>query len=1124
MTEFSRVDDVDAFCLRLYSGDKGATLRVTSDGWRRIVDEMGLKLLTEVLQQSTSAYSIMFVSRAVSECLETLFSSADELTRFTLSVYELLCARDGELNAAARLALRQLVCVAVQRGYQYSRTLAQMPSTVCASCSSSMQTGEPGDRLRVGCEVLADLVTTVTERRMAHFASDVGVAKAFRDDHLLGVFRLAVRVVKDVQPSHRPVMAAGARLAQHVLDFDFACDTIQLEAEENPVTRTYPDCWADDLLDLQLMERLWGLYRIADLEPDVAHTLLEVLTSLVSLRKSFFTDVSLRPRWYAVVLLQTHLVMERLQHLEDEETLAAFARLLNRIKPNCDLSELMQLAEFSPWLRSLCGYTRQCLANWKYASSSLLSLLSVWGRLVEAKSYATQDTVEMLHCGLQVIDSYLACLHSRVQTFTAELAKVMSGGGGGGGAAASPTHGGGGTAVEYMLDDDEEGVRLEMEFLLKVVMGCSEQGWRLLEAYSERVSQSVLTHVRHNATAVSADHIVLMEEAAWSLHLLSAALHSDAAVDSSAVRVLAMLLHSLVQMQRFSSNAAFLDRLPSCVRGHVATATTRALAAILSKTVSVHVVSNRKTSAFVEQLSTQLRQCGEMEAAGTFGGYFLNVAVHALWTVLSAANVSGEVRTAALQLLDEWTSTSSVLRVLKETRSYAYLVNLHDESIPAPMRQPAALKARYLFTRCVAQVRFLDASALTDSVVNALMEPVLARISHAVYGAAAAAATGSGIGCATDVALALGDMRGILSCTERRPYRVVMDMVEPFLYPLADAVLQESNCGGETVAQLLRLVNELALNKNQRIVFGMQSAMPVHIFRYVSHVVVRAARLVHIALGGSGSGSGSNGGGSDPGVAGAAPPAGEWGWKVMRLSLSAAHHILHGGWCNLAVLQLYEDAALSSLLTSVWSLLCRVPMQECLIRPKVCTAVIKVVNVLAARFFHGVWATQPSSEVFAVVGVVESLAFPARFHTVSASQQNDALQTIDRLVNCCWVRTAYPMEEAQQARKMKLTLLRADALVFHRLVTCALERSVAADNHGMRKLLLPLFYVEGDAVGEVAQYFCSRAKTPAASHALQAQFAEVQRHVTGRGDITSKTVDELQNALHTLVDTLKEAL
>ncbi|CAJ1006304.1 hypothetical protein Q4I28_001619 [Leishmania naiffi] len=1060
-----------------------------------------------VLQQSTSAYSIMFVSRAASECLETLFGDAEELTQFTLNVYELLCVRDAGLNAAAKLALRRLVCVAVQRGYQYSHTLSQMPSSVCASCSSSMETDDQGDRLRVGCEVLADLVITLSERRMTTFASDVSIAKSFRDDHLLTVFRLAVRVVKEVQPSCRTVVAAGLRLAHHVLEFDFACDTIQTEAEENPMARTYPDDWAADLLDLQLMNRLWCLYRIPDLEPDVAHTLLEVLTSLVSLRKSFFTDVELRPKWYAIVLLQTHLVMESFLHLEDEETLSCFARLLNRVKPNCDLSELMQLVEFSSWLQSLCNFTRQCLTNWKHASASLLSLLSVWGRLIEAKSYAKQDTVEMLHCGLQVVSAYLECVHSRVQSFTMALAKLVSNN-----SAAVRLANSNSMSVEYILDDDEEGVRLEVEFLLKVVVGCGDEGWKIIEANSERVSQSVLVHVRLNTSAVSANHIVLMEEVAWSLHLLSAALHSDGAIDRGAVRVLAMLLHSLVLLQRFSTHVGFLDSAPSPVRGHVAAATTRVLAAILSKTVSVYVVSNRKTSAFVEQLSSQLRQCGEMDTSSTFGAYFLNVAVHALWTILSATNVSDEVRVDALQLLDEWTSTSSVLRLLKETRSYTYLMNLHNESIPAPLQHPVALKARYLFIRCVAQVRFLDATTLTDSVLSTLMEPVLARISQSVY---AAATEGPSAESTDRLTLALCDMRGILSCTERRPYRVVMDMIEPFLYPMADAVLHESSCGEETVAQLLELVNEMALNKNQRIVFGAQSAKPVHIFRYVSRVVVRSARLAHLVLEGSA---------ARPSTQTSPPPLVEWGWKVMRLGLSAAHHILQGGWCNLGVLQLYEDTALTNLLSSVWGLLCKLPIQECMVRSKVCTSVIKVVNVLAARFFHDFWAKQPPPEVFTVIAIVESLAFPASVNAVEAALQNDALQAMDRLVNCCWVRTAYPVEELQQAAIMKSTLLRADAMVFHRLVTCALERSVAVDNHRMRKLLLPLFYVEGSAVSEVTQYFCSRATTPAAAHALHVQFSDIQRHVTENGDITSKTMDVLANALHTLMNTLKESL
>jgi len=222
MTEFNCIDDVDAFCSSLYSGDKNATLCVTSEGWRGVVDRIGLPLLQAVLQQSTSAYSIIFVSRAVAECLESLFSDAAQLTQFALSVYDLLRIRDAELSAPAKLALRQLVCVIVQRGYRHSLTLAQMPSAVCASCMSAVAMQSEQNNFRVGCEVLTDLVATFGERRMATFASDVSVAKSFRDDHLVRIFDLAVEGVKTVQLLSRPASNAALRLLLQVLNFDFS--------------------------------------------------------------------------------------------------------------------------------------------------------------------------------------------------------------------------------------------------------------------------------------------------------------------------------------------------------------------------------------------------------------------------------------------------------------------------------------------------------------------------------------------------------------------------------------------------------------------------------------------------------------------------------------------------------------------------------------------------------------------------------------------------------------------------------------------------------------------------------------------------------------------------------------
>jgi exportin-7 len=1113
MSEFTRIEDVDAFCLKLYSGDKKATLKVTSEGWRRIIDEIGLGLLLAVLQHSTSAYSIMFVSRAASECLETIFSDVDQLTQFTMSVYDLLCARDAALNAAAKLALRQLICIAVQRGYRYSPTLAQMASSVCTACINSIGVEAQRDRLRVGCEVLADLVVTLNEHRMSSFASDVSVAKSFRDEHLLDVYRLAVEVVKQVPPRCRSEVAAALRLAQRVLDFDFTCDAGLTDADDNPVTRTYPDTWTPYLLDVTFVDRLWSLYRVADWEGEVAQSVLEVLAALVSLRKAIFTDPVVRQRWYDVMLLQTQLVMERCTHLEEEETLSVFARLLNRIKPNCEMDELMQQDVFARWMQSLRGFTKQCFTNWRHASTSLLSLLSTWARLIEARSYSTYDTTTMAQASLEVVRDYIDCIHSRVHVFTAELDKLMrssssnSGDDGGASAQRLLTHN---MQVEYPLDDDREGVRLEMDFVLKIAAGCGEEAWGVLEAHAEAVGQTLLTQLRGAPANLSAEHVVAVEEGAWSMHLLNAALLSSGAVDQGASYVLAMLLHSLMQLKLYTAGATALDRLPGIVRGHFASSAVQALGTVLAKTVSVYVHSNRKTSAFVEQLSGRLRQCDEMDASCTFGVYFVNLAVYTLWAVLNTTNMPKEVRIEALALLDEWTSTPSVLRLLKETQSYKLVMNLTPESFPAPLRHTDAFAARYLFVRCVAQVLFLDSTSFTDAAVSALMEPLLTRVT-AVLSYPSPPSTADQQAA---LALTLCDVRGVLSCTERRPYRIVMDMIEPSLYPLADAALHEDGGNELAVVQLLELVNELAVNKNQRIVYGVQSARPVLIFRYASHVLVRSARLAHMALT-----SGTAALHQD-----AQSPLVEWGWKVMRLSLNVACNIIQGGWCNLGVLQLYADPALVNVLDGVWRLLSTLPHNEFATRPKVCAAVVKVVNALSSRFFHWFWVKQPPAEVSAVVGFVEALAFPAAAGAVESAQQNDALQTLDRLINCCWVRTLFPTEEAQQAAAMKTVLLQADGLVFHRIATCALERSVAVDNHAMRKLLPSLFYVEGEALAEVAQYFCNRGTTPAASAALRAQFAEIQRQITAAPDITNETINELQNSLHNLMDTLKVSL
>lgn len=1097
MTDFNHIDDVDAFCSKLYSGDKNATLSVTSEGWRGVVDRIGLPLLQAVLQQSTSAYSIIFVSRAASECLESLFSDVAQLTQFALSVYDLLRIRDAELNAAAKLALRQLVCATVQRGYRHSPTLAQMPSAVCTSCMSAITRESELGSFQVGCEVLTDLVATFGERRMATFASDVSVAKSFRDEHLISIFDLAVEGIKTIPPMCRSASNAALRLLLQVLEFDFSCDSIG-EGEEDAITRNYPDSWAAHLVDVSLLERLWDLYRVENIEVDAVQGILEAITILISLRQSLFTDVEVRQRWIEMALLQTHIAMERRTHMDDEESLKAFARLLNRIKPNCELNELIQLSVFPRWMDSCLGFTKQCFANWRHASTAILSLLSMWSRLVEAKSYTKYDTTTLLNGALQVVHMYLGYMRSRVQVYTADLEKSMRNDANGA-KHLSCSH------IDYALDDDKEGVRLEMEFVMKLVMSSGIEAWRALEANAEYAAQALLSQIRPDTSTLTADHILAVEEGAWSLHLLSGALQADGVLDSGSVHILAMLLHGLMQMNRISSRAPCVGHLPHDVMGHFAEASTQVLSSILAKTVSVYVQSNRKTSAFVEQLTNRLRQCSEIDTTTTFAVYFLNVAVHTLWVLLSLDNVPPEVRIDALKVLDEWTSTPSILRSMRETRSYHLLLNLSQQAMPLPLQDAALLRGRYLFVRVVAQVRFLDSSSLTDSVINTLISPLLVRISELLYSPSRDNAAN-----ALQLKLMLNDLRGIFSCAERRPYRALLDIFDPTLSSLANCVFERDVDGTAALTQLLQLVGEITLNKSQRIVFGPHSTRPVQLFHFASQVTIRAARLCCTAL-------------SGPATAEAdtSDPLFDLRWKQLRLTLTLGQHILQGGLCNLGLLQFYQDASLRDTLGSIWTLLRSVQYTDCLTRPKVGVAVIKMVGVLATRFFHWFWAEQPPLEVFALVGLVEALAFPSNMQQSDAALQAEALQTMERLVNCCWVRTTYPKEEETQAAAMRAVLLQCDPIIFHRLTTCCLERSVAAENHAVRKLLLPLFYVEGPAFGEVAQYFCSRGTTPEAVQVLQEQFTDIQRQLATPGDVTTDTMHELQNALQSIVDLLR---
>lgn len=1088
MAAFNTVEEVDQFCSRLYSGDKAVTATYTQRGWSGLLEDIGARLALGVLLSTEQTTSVVFVCRMISECKVALEQSG-EISSVVSSVLDILLRRYAQLSTVSASAMRRLVCALVKHGYRNHSELHDTPTHFVQLAKASLDTSSECFRVQFVAEVLADLVEEMGIYRTEQLVADTKVAEVFRDEHLHALMAMAAMGVKQLSVTHgEKALNACLLLLQRTLLFNLTCTPV--EEEDNWMTRGYPAAWSATVTDLSLFTRLWTL-----LSPDTKSQVhracvLEVLTVLVSLNPTLFPSAAARKAWVEAGLLQTHVAMERWVGRDSEEHVTLFARLLNHIKPNWSLDEMAATTVFPHWVDSCRQMTLQCFLHRQRFARPVLSLLSVWSRLSGSLAYSTVSATTALvtSAALTVVESYLQCITARSAWFATEVLQ--------------PITGGVTSESDYPLDDDKEGAVLELGLAMGVAANCHEDGWK---AVASRVQDAFATLERWLSCggtvadpAAAVEEVKMAEEVVWHLLLVTAGFDVESGVESGGTYAETCVFCGLLCARAIALHPSPLDRLPPSVQSHIAEATTDFLKRVRTALV---LQPSRRGKAFLSAISERLQRAGVLEKEAALAVFLLDLTVHHVRCVLNSFAVSEKARLEALTFLNDLTSLSGSIQMLKETRAYRWLLDLRPESIPAPLHHTH--RARCLYVRSVAQVRLLDVSSTPNAPLEDFLQPLASRLQ--VWRSAVEAAAAGVADPELDEGLLalLADCRGVLSsCVSRQHYGVLLELLEPYCTPIAEHALTEANVGTLLSIQALKLFAEVTLNRGQRVFFGANSVKGYHVVRFASTAVQRAARLVQQAIRST-----------------TEEEAVEWGWKALRVVVTIGRNVLRGGYCNLGVFELYNDPALRILLSSVWGVVNSVTFAACVERRKPLLAIVEWSGELGGTFFHWFWASQSPEEVRRTLGTVEAIAFPAQ--QMDAAVQAVALETLERFVSGCIVKSTFTKEEKASCDAMKRVLCDADGNWLHRLTTCCVELAVSTDTPESRQLLSSLLAVEGDGIAEVANYFASRSRTSNGVTEVLGAFAETQARVFDFTAAVTGSLERLKRAVRELIACLK---
>jgi exportin-7 len=809
------------------------------------------------------------------------------------------------------------------------------------------------------------------------------------------------------------LIEATVGLARSVLCFDFIglLGMDGSDVNEEPASMNYPASWRRVCLDPQLFPFVWDLFTALSGTASVAvrEALLRCINCLCCIRRSFFQNDEERRRWLGLVLQGTMHVMEKTSTwLQEPRLCAEFCRLLCRIKPNFQLNELLEDANYERWLAMVTDFTCSALLNWSYTSPSLGYLCLFWSRLVGSQQYAKKE--KLTHFDVAVPRVVQAFVRSRVDMADAFFPAAVSDAGS---PRTSPRHAQqqqrtqqqrGEFGSDNPLNDATSEFISQLDCIANLLRVCLQQ-------MVGDVAKLFRDNANHYSTAISQRRPpsgAVEEQLAWLAFLFGSLMKvpttSDEDFDADASIITSMFQLMELMIQRYSIRPSVPSAASQWTIGsgspteHLELATLHFLHHFRNVYVGETTnQANRTLSRLQERLGFGALKTGDMQ--GRLLEFMLSKIVSNLqaWSVDmstvqagggnglggedgeggSQTNVLGET----LRLLRDLSCGFVSGRQLLDLPTVRRLLSPQGAQDFSFQRHARLYRLRVRYRHTTTTLLFLE-SGINQRQMLLYMSPfvgVLDELRRRYDEAAAATSSGSAMqGMAIflqepaihdAVVGALCDLRGVATaCIGRRNFHMYFESMFPrhFETLLAIATTASSE---KMIIQLLRITFEVCHNRCQRIHFDPHSAGGFQLFFFAAEVVqALGSRILdwvvttifgggQLDLGQASLSLAALLGGSSQRTMEARSASSSssftvgdhylWLVKGSQLILAVAHCALSGAYCNFGVLAMYQDTKLSSLLGTVWQFLQLLPLEVLVGAPKLANVYFS----LAAEIF-----------------------------------------------------------------------------------------------------------------------------------------------------------------------------
>eukprot|EP00667_Euglena_gracilis_P000992 EG_transcript_991 len=937
---------VESLCTALFGPDANARARADQE-LAPLCRLEGIGQLRMVMERSNDAMAHYFVAatllRLVTDCW-TGFNVEQQLQmqQWLLGV---IWVKGPTMQRHNANAFVQVLCRLTKFGWLDSQHHQELPGRLIQEVLANRSAAP------LGLNVLITLVSEVNTLASRHSVTQHRkTSVSFRDICLFDMFKAALTILQgvrtDASAADPQVCEQALKLALECLTFDFV-GIFPDESTDEAGTVQLPMAWRPVVLEQNVLSLFLELY--SQLPPPRSTDCMRCLNQVATIRRSFFNNDEERKAWLQHILAGALVVLQQKKGLNDPDNYFEFCRLLSRIKPNYQLSELVSADAYGQWVELCAQFTIQSFINWRSTGKSHFFLLTLWSRLVSSQPYLKGgDKPSLLETFIpQVADAYIK---SRLELARAVVCDP--------GCVDDPT-------------DHQDNLIGHLELIPVLVRSVYGQIGPLIISLLNPIVADLQagTQIQQLTEEMAKQFAILESQLGWLVYIMGAVVghHVSGTSTAEAEKMDGEMTAGLFNM---CNTVRARTSMPGAERSETLQGLEKAILYFLQSFRKVHI---GESSMPCSKVYPRLQELTGVKDHLDVLNLIINKVVSNLKVWRTCSPIVGETLTLFCDLSSGYSSG----RFLLKLPAIRYMLENHSGPDFPFLQDQFNTPHRSKFYRTLANLLFMETTA--ESAFERFMRP-LKEVCLQLEAVTQREAFRE-VAVKRGVVGLLRDLRGVCAaCTTKRMYTLLFEWLSPAHLDLLQRCAQVYVQDNDVILPLLKVFADLVHNRSQRISFEPNSPNGILLFKKAAELLLgyghaRLAMTLPANL-----------------------PAKDLynaKYKGYCTCMNILQRCLAGNFCNFGAMSYYHDDTLDQTLAVVIKMALSIPLEDLLSLEKLGSAYYTLLETLYSNHCQ----TMASLDSRAFLQLVHSLEEATRSVQLPRAAVCNAMAAVGHLMS-----------------------------------------------------------------------------------------------------------------------------